>query len=223
MITSITGRLESVAEGAAVLRPGSGPFAYEVLLPAYLAERLAPRVGVDVTLTTLAYLEGQGQGTSFIPRLVGFENGSDRDFFELFTTVKGIGNRKALRAMALHPTEIARLITARDAKGLTKLPEIGKRMAETVIAELTGKVERYLGAGEGMVVTGDERRSSPTAGAGDRGPAAEEAVEVLVQLGESRSDAGAMVDRCLSRQGAGARSELTTDEIVSRVFASKGV
>jgi len=217
MITSITGQLESVVEGAAVMRP-DGPFTYEVLLPAYLAERLTPRAGQTITLTTLAYLEGQGQGTSFIPRLIGFESPVDRDFFELFTTVKGIGNRKALRAMALHPSEIASLIISKDAKGLTKLPEIGKRMAETVIAELTGKVERYAIGG----FISEPKGSGTERGGNDRPEGAMAAIEVLVQLGETRAEAELLVDRCLSRTEASKRGTLSTDEIVSQVFARRG-
>ncbi len=56
-----------------------------------------------ITLTTFQYLESQGQGSSVIPRLVGFQSTAEREFFELFTTVKGIGNRRALRAMAEDP------------------------------------------------------------------------------------------------------------------------
>lgn len=221
MITSITGKLESVGESSAVLRLMEA-IAIEVLLPAYLAGELAGRVGQQVTLTTLAYLEGQGQGTSFIPRLIGFERATDRAFFELFTTVKGIGNRKALRAMALRPGEIAGMIGAKDAKGLTKLPEIGKRMAETVIAELTGKVEKYIehgivaGIGGAPVVVVPSRTGGLSAGE-------EEAVEVLVQLGETRGDAEGLVERWRARKGGPKADAATADEIVSQVFAARGV
>ncbi|MFZ4573049.1 MAG: Holliday junction branch migration protein RuvA [Phycisphaerales bacterium] len=217
MITAIAGRLESVGESSAVLRPCEA-IAIEVLLPAYLVEKMAGRTGQQVSFTTLAYLEGQGQGTSFIPRLIGFERASDRAFFELFTTVKGIGNRRALRAMALRPSEIAALVAAKDAKGLTKLPEIGKRMAETVIAELTGKVERYVEHGIGV----EPRLGTPAAAGSARSVGESEAIEVLVQLGEPRAEAESLVERWRSRRSGQKAEGVTADEIVSQVFASRG-
>jgi hypothetical protein len=48
------------------------------------------------------------------------------------------------------------------------------------------------------------------------------AIEVLVQLGETRAEAELLVDRCLSRTEASKRGTLSTDEIVSQVFARRG-
>lgn len=220
MIKAIEGVLETMSDGVAVVRPPTWPMSFEVLVPAYLGERLAPRVGERVTLTTFLYLEGQGQGTSFVPRLLGFESVVDRDFFELFTTVKGIGNRKALRAMALPPAEIAALIASRDTKGLTRLPEIGKRMAETVLAELTGKVERYLAAGGG---SDDLPRATVPPQTSRLTRAGEEAVEVLIQLGETRADAANLVERALQRQQSTGGAAETADEIVALVFSHRAI
>jgi Holliday junction DNA helicase RuvA len=144
MICRVTGRLDAIEGTQAVVTPPPGAVSHEVLLPAYVAERLAGRVGAQVTLVTLEYLEAQGQGTSFIPRLVGFESARERDFFLLFTTVKGIGNKKALRAMASPPAEIAGAIASKDSRWLSRLPEIGKRLSETIVAELTGRVAAYM-------------------------------------------------------------------------------
>ena len=69
MISRLTGTLESLEAAAAHLASPDGSFAREVLIPAYVAPSLAPKIGQTVTLITLEYLEGQGQGTSFIPRL----------------------------------------------------------------------------------------------------------------------------------------------------------
>ncbi|MFO0831465.1 MAG: Holliday junction branch migration protein RuvA [Phycisphaerales bacterium] len=214
MITRITGLLETIDDGRAVIAPGSGGagFAYEVLLPAFLAVELATRMGKPVTLVTLEYLEGQGQGSSFIPRLVGFADVRQRAFFELFTTVNGIGNRKALRALARPPAAIARAIAEKDAKTLSTLPEIGKRMAERVIAELDGKVEAYLEAG--AVVEG---KPVVRAGAGaGLGPSAVDAVAALVALGQQRGEAEEKVRRVLARDGE--KKHASADEIVAAVF-----
>ncbi|HRQ73900.1 MAG TPA: helix-hairpin-helix domain-containing protein, partial [Phycisphaerales bacterium] len=180
MITRIAGTLVSVDARGGVVQPEGTGLAYEVLLPAYLADRLAAEVGRRVILHTLEYLEAQGQGTSFVPRLIGFESRDDRRFFEVFTTVKGMGNKRALRALAVPPGEVAAMVVSKDAKGLQRLPEIGKRVAETVIVELSGKLDGF--------VTADalERRAGslaePSIGIS---PAAAEAVRALIALGET--------------------------------------
>ena len=193
----------------AQIEPEGSPLTYEVLLPAYLAERLRGSVGKPVTLITLQYLEGQGQGTSFVPRLIGFASERDRRFFDVFTTVKGIGNKKALRAMAVEPARIARAIATKDAKALVELPEIGKRMAETIIAELNGKVDSFLSAAE-IEQMGHASEIKPMI----KGTAAEEAVDALVALGEQRPEAERKIAKVSARLG----TKATSDQLVSGVF-----
>ena len=101
-------------------------------------------LGVRMSFHTLQYLEAQGQGTSFIPRTIGFGSRREREFFELFTSVKGLGNKRATRALAEEPALIAQGIAARDVKALQRLPEIGKKLAETIILELRDKIQPLL-------------------------------------------------------------------------------
>jgi Holliday junction DNA helicase RuvA len=221
MITRLTGILESVEGNTGVIAPEVGGFAYEVLVPTYLAAKLAGRTGQKVTVLTLQYLEGQNQGSSFIPRLVAFASDKDRDFFELFTTVKGIGNRKALRALAVEPAAVARAVSTRDVKALTQLPEIGKRMAETIIAELSGKVEAYLSAEELTELEVKSGGPLPTLAPGD--VASEEAVLALMALGETRADAEEMVLRAAAKLvRVKGTSAPTTEALLDVVFAGRG-
>jgi Holliday junction DNA helicase RuvA len=215
MIARITGTLESVEGLAALVKPGGAGsgLVYEVLVPAYLAARLAGQVGQAVTLQTMDYLEGQGQGSSFIPRLIGFTSVRDRKFFELFTTVKGVGNRKALKALAAEPGLIARAIASRDTKALFELPEIGRRLAETIVAELNGKVEPFLAQSELEAL---EFKAGARVG-GRMGGATEEAVDTLVTLGHTRGDAERLVRAAVSRNG---KLE-TTEEIVAAAFGGQ--
>jgi Holliday junction DNA helicase RuvA len=204
VIASIEGELISAEDGAALVQVG--PIAYEVLVPAADVPALAGQRGSVVRFVTLHYLEGQGQGSSFWPRLIGFRSAEDRDFFELFTTVKGIGVRKALRALQRPFAEVAAAIARRDEKALTALPEIGKKMAETIVVELKDKVARYTAtAGGGMdaaIVGG------VVAGAGALAGAAGDAVIVLVQLGEARPMAERLIERALQVEGAKAAAEV---------------
>jgi len=244
VICRIAGELLRVDDGAAEIR--SGDLVYEVLVPAADEERLRERVGGAVEFHTLHYLEGQGQGTSFRPRLIGFGSPLERDFFELFTTVKGIGNRKALRALQMPFGMVAELIARRDVSMLTTLPEIGRKTAETIVVELKGRIDRFTvlgrgeqraapdragtdadgaptpnagaGAGAGARAGGAKGRSraaaevagdgptpgpaGPSSGAGATGTPLSDAIEVLVQLGETRVAARQLVERALDRDPA---------------------
>ena len=219
MITHLTGTLTAIDDGAAHVR--SGDLTYEVLVPAADAMALAARIGQPASFHTLHYLEAQGQGSSFWPRLIGFQSTADRAFFELFTTVKGIGNRKALRALQLPFGQVAEAIASRDHALLQSLPEIGKRTAEAICVELKGKVDPYV-RGIGAVAAG----ARGTAGAqAARGPvtaeaklmaAARDAVEVLVLLGHAKPAARDLVERVMAREEL--PGDATPEAIVERAL-----
>jgi Holliday junction DNA helicase RuvA len=180
MITGIRGRLTSIEGLAAQVALDSG-LTYEVLVPGFLADRLRERLGQPVALATLEYLEPVGGGTSFTPRLVGFETYEQRRFLELMTTCKGMGTRKALRSMTIEPAHIASMIASADTKALQGLPEIGKRLAETIVAELREKVAPYATLDS---IVGEPKRPGTTL-KGAWG----ESVAALVALGQSPADA----------------------------------
>ncbi|MBL4699960.1 MAG: hypothetical protein JKX85_01760 [Phycisphaeraceae bacterium] len=187
MIASITGKVIQTTNESVLIDTGNG-LTYEVLVPSFVITRLTQHVGKTLTLQTLHYLESQNQGSSFLPRLAGFITCEDRDFFQLFTTVKGIGNRKALRALAMECGQIAMAIADRDASMLQSLPEIGKRTAETIIATLHGKVDHFATAGAFSQSTAKDADAvdANDATASNTGMA-REAMEVLMQLGENRA------------------------------------
>jgi len=201
MIAKIEGTLESLDGGSAFVRlgpagsvSGSG-LTYEVLLPAYVAARLGGAIGQQITLSTLHFIESQGQGTTMVPRLAGFLTVEDQHFFELFTTCKGIGNRRALRAMAMETPQLAAAITDGDVALLQTLPEIGRRTADTIVATLRGKLDRFISAS--ALGTGGHGAASGAEGSSPGGVVAREALEVLLQLGENRADAVNWIDQAI--------------------------
>ncbi len=239
MIERIQGRLESIEGSAARLKPMVGGehvgLVLEVLLSGYAAARLQPAVGSDVELVTLHYYESVNQGAMFLPRLAGFLDHRERQMFLLLTSCKGIGYRKALRAMELDPARMAGAIADRDVALLQSLPEIGKRTAESIVVALKDRVGPLLeavaaaagggsaavgagggGGGDGVsAAAGDGSPAAVGAGApGSRRQAAREALEALVQLGESRADAMRWIDQILD----GDDPPQDTAGLLSRVF-----
>ena len=217
MLTRLTGILESVDDALTIT---VGAFAIRAEAPRYLLDRLAESdaVGGDITLHTRADLESHNQGTSFTPRLIAFATPDERRFFEIFTSVKGLGAKRALRALAIEPAHVAAAVVAKDAKALQQLPEIGKRLAETVIAELSGKVDRFAIdiAMDGVGIGGAPRASSAIEPS-RLPPAAEEAVAALLALGETRVDAERKIGVALSKAGGDADTQSLIDAVYGSV------
>ena len=134
MITRITGELLAVNKDVVTL--GIDAFHYEVLIPEFARRKLQLRTGETVSLHTIEYLEGNPMQGRLVPRLVGFLNEVEREFFEMFCSVDGVGVKKALRAMVRPVQEVAGAIEEQDAKALAGLPGIGPATAERCIAKL---------------------------------------------------------------------------------------
>ena len=217
MIAKIEGILESIDTDKAYLRLPNG-LTYEVLLSAYTSARLSESIGQDITLITLHYLESQAQGATIFPRLAGFMSVTDKQFFELFVTCKGIGNRRALRAMTLSTAQIAGAIADRDLATLQSLPEVGKRTAETIAVTLKGKVDRFIEALPEGAIGADGEPVAATAGGHAPGSLARDAMDVLLQLGENRVQASAWIDRALSSDDPPSDAEA----LVAEVYRIKG-
>ena len=209
MISRIEGELVSVENSRAEV--GIGAITYEVLIPGTDGMRLSGMIGHTVVFHTLHYLEAQGQGSSFIPRIIGFSSPHERAFFELFTTVKGLGSKKALRALQLPFADVAAASAARDHTLLISLPEIGKRTADTIIAELHGKVDRFVEF-KPLAETGSDQ-----AQATGRLGLIRDASAILSQLGEPKLQARQLADRALEADSA----IESVDELVAAAFRLK--
>jgi Holliday junction DNA helicase RuvA len=184
MIAAITGRLISIDETSIQLEVG--PIVYEVLLSAADLRDLGDLVGQNLTFHTLMYLEGDPNRGNLEPRVIGFTTPRDKRFFELFTTVNGIGPRKALKALSAPIPDVARAIESSNTRFLVDLPQIGKRLAEQIIATLSGKLGAFT---DGLVTKSlaPSRRNSED----------ETAIAVLTspQMGLRRVEAEALLDR----------------------------
>ena len=78
-----------------------------------------------------------------IPVMVGFLNDIEKDFFERFITVSGVGPKAACRALSLSFSVIADAIDRGDIALLKTLPGIGEQRAREIVAKLQGKVGKF--------------------------------------------------------------------------------
>ncbi len=192
MIETLSGQVAEVGDGFVVLdREGIG---FRVAIPAYCLGELASRNGQGVMLHTLLFIDGQQNG-QMEPHLVGFTNSADKVFFRRFISVKGIGWKKALKALAFPAGQVASWIEHGDATSLKQLPGIGSRAADLIIAQLKGKMDDLAlaaGATRGNAMVG---ATGHVFSEGQR-----DALEIMVALGDSRVDAEGWVLTVMERE-----------------------
>jgi Holliday junction DNA helicase RuvA len=173
MICRITGRVVAVSDQAVTVEVGG--LCYEVLVPASSLPDLQRLTDNEVTLFTIQYLDGNPALGNLVPRLVGFLAESDREFYHELNKVKGVSTRKALRAMAVAAHQFAAAIENGDERFLGNLPEIGKRTAAQIIAQLRGKVQRFLAPAAAPLPVGELTDAQRIA------------LNILVQWGDRRA------------------------------------
>ncbi|MBN2216113.1 MAG: Holliday junction DNA helicase RuvA [Pirellulales bacterium] len=185
MITKITGRLIALRDSALTL--GVGAFEHEVLIPEFTRRQLQLEMSREISLHTIEYLDGNPAHGRLTPRMIGFLTEVEREFFELFCSVDGVGVKKALRAMVRPVKEVATAIEEQDAKVLAALPGIGPAMAERIIAKLRRKVPKFA-----LMVARAEIEAEVEY------DVISETFDVLRGLGHGESDARRLVDAALS-------------------------
>ena len=187
MITKISGELLALGDDAVTL--ANPPFEYEISIPEFTRRQLQGLIGQVISLHTIHYIEGNAaQGSRLTPKLVGFLTTAERDFFELFCSVDGVGVKKALRAMTRPVQDTAVLIEQQDAKGLSSLPGVGPATAEKIIATLRRKMPRFA-----LLV----RREEPSIQTQKAG-VVEETYQALLVLGHTESDARRLIEQAAS-------------------------
>jgi Holliday junction DNA helicase RuvA len=185
VITKITGKLLSLDDDSATLE--AEPLEYQVYIAESSRRSLQQKIGERISLHTIHYFDGDPSRGRVTPRLVGFLSEVEREFFELFCSVDGVGAKKALRAMVRPVQDIAVMIEEQDAKGLSSLPGVGGATADRIIAKLRRKMSKFA-----LLVARQEPYEAEV-----KRDVVEEAFEALRTLGHSDSDARKLLDSVL--------------------------
>ena len=195
MITQIRGILRKVDEEDLTL--AIDPIEIEVLIPEYTRRQLQSKLGELVALHTMLYIEGNAMGGRMIPRLVGFLSPIDREFFDIFCSVDGVGVKKALRAMTRPVRELARAIQDQEVRTLATYPGIGEATAERIVAKLRRKVGKFtliVGAAAGPDVAVPHANGAPENAEPD---VIRDTFAALLSVGHTESQARQAIDRVL--------------------------
>jgi Holliday junction DNA helicase RuvA len=185
VITKVSGTLLRLDDDSATV--GVEAFEYQVFIAESSRRALQSQVGQSISLHTIYYLDGDPSRGRVTPRLVGFLSEVEREFFELFCSVDGVGAKKALRAMVRPVQDIAEMIEEQDAKGLSSLPGIGGATAERVIAKLRRKMSKFA-----LLVARSQDYEAEV-----KRDVVQEAFEALRTLGHSEADARKLLDSVL--------------------------
>lgn len=205
MISRLLGTLVDRRETKALLETQG--ITYEVLIPVAIMRTIDRHLGPDGKLQLVTFYYHHVEPSRAIPILIGFINDIEREFFERFITVSGVGPKAAVRAINQPIPLIARAIDDGNLDFLRSLPGIGPQRAKEIVAKLQGKVGKYA-------LIPDEDGLAESVAAPD---AATEALEVLLQLQYKRSEAQGMIKNALSRDAQLSSAE----EILNEVYKQK--
>lgn len=177
MIYNVKGTLTYFDQNIAVIECGGVGFKCFTTLTTL---REIGKVGSEVNLFTHLSVREDAMD------LFGFASQAELDSFRLLISVSGIGPRAAVAILSeMTPDKLAICIASGDAKALTKAQGVGKKTAERIVLELKDKIGA-MGAAE----------FTDAAAAGTQaGSESAEAVQALVALGFSQSDAAVAVGR----------------------------
>jgi Holliday junction DNA helicase RuvA len=126
--------------------------------------------------------------------LYGFRDAATRELFRALLTVNGVGPRTALGVLSGLPrAELVAAIARGDRTALTSIKGIGKKTADQILLDLSGKAAKLLAA--------DAAGGVPAAPA-PADKASEDAVAALVSIGYADKDARKQVGRAAAKVGA---------------------
>ncbi len=188
MINYLTGTIRALTRepGRAVIVTGG--VGYEVSLPAYVYQSMSDegiREGSKIELEIYYHVTDRQPK----PMLVGFRHPSEKAFFEQLIQVEGIGPAKAAAALVFPVSTIASAIETEDLESLQRLPGIGSRAAQKIIATLRGKVVATALLQDAGTAN-QSHIASPT-------NVRSEAIEALVTLGYRPTEAQGKVDEAI--------------------------
>src|SRR5271167_2289508 len=163
MIAHLRGRLFSKQPGQAIIEAAGVGYDVVISIPTFTA---LPAEGAEVSL----YIHTQVRED--ILALYGFLERDEKRLFERLITVTGVGPKLAITLLSGFSAERAvTTIRAQDHASLTRIPGVGKKLAERLVLELKDKLDDFATAPVPAAI---------------RGAAVEDVLSALTNLGYQR-------------------------------------
>jgi holliday junction DNA helicase RuvA len=177
MIAHLRGRLIHKEPGQAIVECGGVGYDVVISVPTFTA---LPSMGAETSL----HIHTQVSEDQIA--LFGFLDREEKRLFERLITVSGVGPKLAIKILSgLSPERTVQAIRAQDHAQLTRIPGVGRKLAERLVVELKDKLEDFAVA------------PTPSSVAG---PAVDDVLSALVNLGYQRPAAEKAIEQSVAKE-----------------------
>jgi Holliday junction DNA helicase RuvA len=179
MIAHLRGKLIYKQPGQAIVEAAGVGYDIVISVPTFTS---LPSVGAETSL----HIHTQVSEDQIA--LFGFLEREEKRLFERLITVSGVGPRLAIKMLSgLSPERTVQAIRAQDHAQLTRIPGVGKKLAERLVVELKDKLDDFAVA------------PVPSAVAG---PAVDDVLSALTNLGYQRPSAERAIEQSVAKEKA---------------------
>ncbi len=179
MIAHLRGKLIYKQPGQAIVEASGVGYDVAISVPAFTA---LPAIGAEASM----HIHTQVSDDQIA--LFGFLDRDEKRLFERLITVGGVGPKLAIKILSgLAVERTVQAIRGQDHAQLTRIPGVGKKLAERLVVELKDKLDDF---------------AAPPARASVQGPAAEDVLSALVNLGYQRPAAEKAIEQAIDKDKA---------------------
>jgi Holliday junction DNA helicase RuvA len=179
MIAHLCGKLIHKEPGQAIVEAAGVGYDVTISVPTFTA---LPPVGTETSL----HIHTQVSEDQIA--LFGFLEREEKRLFERLITVSGVGPKLAIKMLSgLSPDRTVQAIRGQDHAQLTRIPGVGKKLAERLVVELKDKLDDFAVAPTQTSVAG---------------PAVDDVLSALVNLGYQRPAAEKAIEQAIAKDKA---------------------
>ena len=179
MIAHLRGKLIFKQPGQAIVEAAGVGYDVAISIPTFTA---LPSVGAEAAL----HIHTQVSDDQIA--LFGFLESDEKRLFERLITVSGVGPKLAIKMLSgLSPERTVQAIRAQDHAQLTRIPGVGKKLAERLVVELKDKLDDF---------------AVPPAPHAVQGPAVDDVLSALVNLGYQRLASEKAIEQAIAKDKA---------------------
>lgn len=177
MIAHLRGKLIHKEPGQAIVEAAGVGYDVAISVPAFTA---LPSLGNEVAL----HIHTQVSDDQIA--LFGFLDREEKRLFERLITVGGVGPKLAIKILSgLSADRTVQAIRAQDHAQLTRIPGVGKKLAERLVLELKDKLDDFAVAPAAKTV---------------QGAAVDDVLSALVNLGYQRAAAEKAIEQAAAKE-----------------------
>ncbi|MFZ0338260.1 MAG: Holliday junction branch migration protein RuvA [Terracidiphilus sp.] len=179
MIAHLRGKLIFKQPGQAIVEAAGVGYDVAISVPTFTA---LPSVGAETAL----HIHTQVSDDQIA--LFGFLDREEKRLFERLITVSGVGPKLAIKMLSgLSAEHTVQAIRAQDHAQLTRIPGVGKKLAERLVVELKDKLDDFAVAPVPHAV---------------EGPAVDDVLSALVNLGYQRAASEKAIAQAIAKDKA---------------------